>query len=83
MEMTLFAMFPLEVPDDVLTERICGRWIHKASGRLFDFSSGRFPPAFAEAERSRENTGESATCTVERHLRDVHDSLFLKPGASL
>ena len=22
----------LNVPDDVLTERICGRWIHKASG---------------------------------------------------
>jgi adenylate kinase len=25
----------LEVPDGVLTERICGRWIHKASGRSY------------------------------------------------
>ena len=25
----------LEVPDAVLTERICGRWIHKASGRSY------------------------------------------------
>ncbi|KAJ8611378.1 hypothetical protein CTAYLR_006491 [Chrysophaeum taylorii] len=25
----------LQVPDDVLTERICGRWIHKASGRSY------------------------------------------------
>ena len=23
----------LEVPDSVLEERICGRWIHKKSGR--------------------------------------------------
>ena len=25
----------LEVPDDVLEERICGRWIHKSSGRSY------------------------------------------------
>merc|ERR1719324_116090 len=25
----------LEVPDAVLTERICGRWVHKASGRSY------------------------------------------------
>lgn len=25
----------LEVPDAVLEERICGRWIHKASGRSY------------------------------------------------
>jgi len=25
----------MEVPDAVLTERICGRWIHKASGRSY------------------------------------------------
>jgi adenylate kinase len=24
-----------QVPDEVLTERICGRWIHKASGRSY------------------------------------------------
>merc|ERR1719356_1420153 len=25
----------LEVPDEILTERICGRWIHKPSGRSY------------------------------------------------
>merc|ERR1711879_251754 len=25
----------LEVPDSALTERICGRWVHKASGRSY------------------------------------------------
>ena len=25
----------LEVPDEVLTERICGRWVHKDSGRSY------------------------------------------------
>ena len=25
----------LSVPDEVLTERICGRWMHKASGRSY------------------------------------------------
>jgi adenylate kinase len=25
----------LEVPDGVLTERICGRWVHKNSGRSY------------------------------------------------
>ena len=25
----------LQVPDEVLTERICGRWVHKASGRSY------------------------------------------------
>ena len=31
----------LNVPDDVLTERICGRWIHKASGRSYHQQAGR------------------------------------------
>ena len=28
-------MVALEVPDEVLTERICGRWVHKESGRSY------------------------------------------------
>merc|ERR1712039_1038525 len=28
-------VYELNVPDEVLTERICGRWIHKASGRSY------------------------------------------------
>lgn len=29
------SVIALEVPDEVLTERICGRWIHKSSGRSY------------------------------------------------
>ena len=29
------AIVQLEVPDEVLEERICGRWIHKSSGRSY------------------------------------------------
>merc|ERR1712217_319727 len=29
------AVIKLNVPDEVLEERICGRWIHKASGRSY------------------------------------------------
>ena len=29
------AVIALDVPDDVLTARICGRWVHKASGRSY------------------------------------------------
>merc|ERR1712232_1417079 len=31
----------LEVPDGVLEERICGRWVHKASGRSYHVSNKR------------------------------------------
>jgi len=33
----------LKVPDAVLTERICGRWVHKASGRSYHVKFN--PPA--------------------------------------
>lgn len=29
------SVIALEVPDEILTERICGRWVHKASGRSY------------------------------------------------
>jgi len=29
------SVIELGVPDDILEERICGRWIHKASGRSY------------------------------------------------
>merc|ERR1719272_2577941 len=31
----------LEVPDEVLTERICGRWVHKSSGRSYHVKFAR------------------------------------------
>ena len=39
----------LEVPDEVLTERICGRWIHKASGRSYHVKYAR-PKSLADGQ---------------------------------
>jgi len=32
---TVSLVLALEVPDEILTERICGRWVHKTSGRSY------------------------------------------------
>ena len=47
-----------QVPDDVLTERICGRWIHAASGR--SYHSKFAPPKSMAADGSMKDdvTGE-------------------------
>jgi adenylate kinase len=37
----------LEVPDEVLTERICGRWVHKSSGRSYHVKFAK-PKSLAE-----------------------------------
>jgi len=34
-------LIALEVPDEVLTARICGRWVHKASGRSYHVENKR------------------------------------------
>eukprot|EP00933_Yihiella_yeosuensis_P005386 TRINITY_DN10989_c0_g1_i2.p1 TRINITY_DN10989_c0_g1~~TRINITY_DN10989_c0_g1_i2.p1 ORF type:complete len:258 (+),score=66.03 TRINITY_DN10989_c0_g1_i2:58-831(+) len=49
----------LEVPDEVLTERICGRWVHKASGRSYHV---KFNPP--------KSLTEGATPSVETMLDD-------------
>jgi len=49
----------LEVPDEVLTERICGRWVHKASGRSYHVK-------FAKPK----SLVEGATPSVETMLDD-------------
>jgi len=49
----------LEVPDEVLTERICGRWVHKASGRSYHVK-------FATPK----SLAEGATPSVETMLDD-------------
>ena len=61
----------LEVPDEVLTERICGRWVHKASGRSYH---AKFAPpkslngaAPSEATMLDDETGEAlvrAACVL-------------------
>ena len=44
---TVGLVLALEVPDSVLTERICGRWVHKASGRSYHVKYAK-PKSFAE-----------------------------------
>eukprot|EP00931_Biecheleriopsis_adriatica_P016703 TRINITY_DN1224_c0_g1_i2.p1 TRINITY_DN1224_c0_g1~~TRINITY_DN1224_c0_g1_i2.p1 ORF type:complete len:245 (+),score=61.31 TRINITY_DN1224_c0_g1_i2:85-819(+) len=34
----------LQVPDELLKERICGRWIHQASGRSYHATIAKFKP---------------------------------------
>lgn len=43
----------LEVPDDVLTVRICGRWVHKESGRSYHIKNKR-PKSLPEGEKATE-----------------------------
>jgi len=43
------AVLALEVPDAVLTERICGRWVHADSGRSYHASSRR-PKSLREGD---------------------------------
>jgi len=49
----------LEVPDEVLTERICGRWVHKASGRSYHVKN-----------KKPKSLPDGATPTVENMLDD-------------
>merc|ERR1719373_876614 len=43
----------LEVPDEVLTERICGRWVHKASGRSYHVKFAK-PKSLGEGDTPSE-----------------------------
>ena len=45
----------LEVPDGVLTERICGRWVHKASGRSYHVKFAK-PKSLADGATPSEET---------------------------
>ena len=53
----------LSVPDEVLEERICGRWIHKSSGRSYhvSFAPPKSLPSGAKPDESNmldDETGE-------------------------
>lgn len=75
----------LEVPDEVLTERICGRWVHKASGRSYHVKFAKPKSLPDGAKPSEENmlddeTGEAlmqrADDTEEaltKRLQGYHD----------
>ena len=83
----------LEVPDAVLTERICGRWVHKQSGRSYHvkFSPPRSLAAGAtpsEATMLDDETGEPlmqrADDTEEaltKRLKGYHDQTVRGPRA--
>jgi len=45
----------LEVPDEILTERICGRWVHKASGRSYHVKFAK-PKSLKEGDKPSEET---------------------------
>jgi len=45
----------LEVPDEILTERICGRWVHKASGRSYHVKFAK-PKSLKEGATPSEET---------------------------
>lgn len=50
----------LEVPDSVLEERICGRWIHKASGRSYHVKFAP-PKSLGGGAPSKENMKDDQT----------------------
>jgi len=49
------SVLALEVPDEVLTERICGRWVHKASGRSYHVKFAK-PKSLADGAVPSEET---------------------------
>lgn len=50
----------LDVPDAVLTERICGRWVHKESGRSYHIKFAP-PKSLGEQEPSVESMLDDET----------------------
>jgi adenylate kinase len=50
----------LDVPDEVLTERICGRWVHKESGRSYHIKFAP-PKSLGEQEPSVETMLDDET----------------------
>jgi len=69
-------LLALEVPDEVLTERICGRWVHKSSGRSYHVKFNPPKSLVEGAEPSAETmlddeTGEA----LEQRTDDTAESL--------
>merc|ERR1712216_159968 len=54
----------LTVPDELLEERICGRWIHKKSGRSYHVKNA--PPKSRFVKQASERSRESATRSRRR-----------------
>lgn len=58
----------LDAKDEVLVERICGRWVHKESGRSYHIKYAQ-PKSYINAIKN--NNGESVTPTTENMLDDI------------
>lgn len=56
----------LEVPDALLEERICGRWVHKASGRSYHVTFN--PP---KSLRDAQEANKKKTAKPKRMLDDI------------
>lgn len=67
----------LEVPDAVLTERICGRWIHKASGRSYHvkFAPPKSLGELVNIRHEKEDGGGKGQMMRERYARLRTNSL--------
>mmetsp|Transcript_21708 Transcript_21708/g.24738 ORF Transcript_21708/g.24738 Transcript_21708/m.24738 type:complete len:491 (+) Transcript_21708:116-1588(+) len=65
----------LQVPDSVLEERICGRWIHKASSRSYHIKYA--PP---KSMRMKVNNGSSSSIITDSMKDDITgESLIQRP----
>jgi len=51
----------LQVPDELLVDRICGRWIHKSSGRSYHVKNAPPKSYDGKAEPSVENMKDDET----------------------
>merc|ERR1712046_14342 len=54
------SVIEMNVPDSVLEERICGRWIHKASGRSYHVKFAP-PKSFTGGDPTPENMKDDET----------------------
>jgi len=81
---TVSAAFLLNAPDDVLMSRICGRWVHEASGRSYDtkeippksLKSGEAPTPQnmlddVTGERLTQRPEDAQVESVQRRLADA------------
>ena len=62
------AVVELRIPDSELEKRICGRWIHKASGRSYHAT---YAPAMPASLKGAQVKDSSATACAENMKDDV------------
>ena len=82
---TTLQVLDFRVPDELLVERVTGRWIHAASGRSYHTKFA--PPKAREGERARALTRRRAGSLLAPRasdgLRRPHPSLSLPPLAAV